>query len=466
MPINNKITIVTSVRNCKAETKLYLDSLKKYGPALLDKIVIIDDGSEQETREFLNSQRTLYELYRNPKSRGFAFSNNFGASKATSGWLLFLNNDLILKKGWSQSYDSLVQGNHKLVNMGCAGNIQLDPMYRKIDHAGVTFTNGIPEHFLKGENSIPTNDHTEFLAVTGACFMIRRDLFLDVGGFDETYKTGFEDVDLCLRLSMLGYKNYVLNKSVVIHKRSSTPERNQYQKHNSHIFYGRWGKIITRFQEWELAKRKLELNKKSSLAEYGYVLNKKAAFLFSDRNILHEYFSTFLRQRNLKFANQVLSILVEKFSHEEETQFKRAQFLSASGKLKQAKATLGQILQTNPEHLDASLLKQKLCLEEGDIKIALKVLREAEKYHRDSPRVFLGICKCMQSVGKWQEAERNARISTLLDSSFNPGWKALSLIFKKQGNTKDEIRILRLLLDREPQDLRVLDQLIAAYASL
>ena len=80
MPVNNKITIVTSVRNCKAETKLYLDSLKKYGPALLDKIVIIDDGSEQETREFLNSQRTSYELYRNPKSRGFAFSNNFIAN--------------------------------------------------------------------------------------------------------------------------------------------------------------------------------------------------------------------------------------------------------------------------------------------------------------------------------------------------------------------------------------------------
>jgi predicted O-linked N-acetylglucosamine transferase (SPINDLY family)/GT2 family glycosyltransferase/ubiquinone/menaquinone biosynthesis C-methylase UbiE len=466
MSAENKITIITSVRNCMTETKLYLNSLKKHGSAFLDKIIIIDDGSDRETREFLNAQRASYELYRNEKSMGFAFSNNYGASKATSGWLLFLNNDLILKKGWSQSYDSLVQGNHKLINMGCAGNIQLDPMYGKIDHAGVTFTNGIPEHFLKGENSIPTNDHTEFLAVTGACFMIQRDLFLDVGGFDETYKTGFEDVDLCLRLSMLGYKNYVLNKSVIIHKRSSTPERNQYQKHNSHIFYGRWGKIITRFQEWELAKRKLELNKKSSLAEYGYVLNKKEAFLFSDRNILHEYFATFLRQRNLKFANQVLSILVEKFSHEEETQFKRAQFLSASGELKQAKATLGQILQTNPEHLDASLLKQKLCLDEGDIKIALKVVREAEKYHPDSPRVFLGICKCMQSVGKWQEAERNARISTLLDSSFNPGWKALSLIFKKQGNTKDEIRILRLLLDREPQDLRVLDQLIAAYASL
>ena len=127
--------------------------------------------------------------------------------------------------------------------------------------------------------------------------------------------TGFEDIDLCLRLSMLGYKNYVLNKSVIVHKRSSTPERNLHQKHNTNVFYGRWGNIITRFQEWELAKRKQQLSKKSSQAEYGYVLNKKEVFLFSDRNILHEYFTIFLHQGNLKFAKHVLSILVKKFSH-------------------------------------------------------------------------------------------------------------------------------------------------------
>ena len=61
------------------------------------------------------------------------------------------------KKDWSVGYDCVVEGNQKLANtMGCAGNVQLDPFSGKIDHAGVTFTNGIPEHFLKGERLSPS----------------------------------------------------------------------------------------------------------------------------------------------------------------------------------------------------------------------------------------------------------------------------------------------------------------------
>ena len=204
-----------------AETKEFLDSLRRHTPKNLNQVVVIDDGSEKETREFLVSQQSSFDLYQNSKSRGFAFSNNVGASRANAEWLLFLNNDLVLKKGWAKGFDSLASGTDKLADAGCVGNIQLDPFNRKIDHAGVTFTNNIPEHFQKKQDYIPQSGYSEFLAVTGACFMIRKDLFIEVGGFDETYKTGFEDIDLCLRLSMLGYKNYVIKHSVILHKRSS-----------------------------------------------------------------------------------------------------------------------------------------------------------------------------------------------------------------------------------------------------
>ncbi|MDG1173573.1 MAG: glycosyltransferase, partial [Opitutales bacterium] len=460
-----KICIITSVRNCLTETKAYLDSLRLHAPRNLEQVIVIDDGSDKETREFLYSQRSSFDLFRNSSSKGFAFSNNLGAAKANTEWLLFLNNDLVLQKDWSVGYDSLVQGIEKLANVGCVGNVQLDPFSGKIDHAGVIFSNGIPEHFHKGEKLSPQSGYTEFLAVTGACFMIRRDLFLAAGGFDETYKTGFEDIDLCLRLSMLGYKNYVSNSSIVLHKRSSTPERNQHQDHNSRVFYSRWGRVITRFQEWEITHKKQELSKKNLLKEYDYVLKKKENFLFSDKKILHEYFSIFLHQRNLKFAKHILSILLEKFGHEEQTQIKLAKFHSASGKLKQAKQTLSDVLHENPRQLEASLLKQKLCCREGDIKSALSILREIKKYHPASARVYLAISKCLQESSKWKEAEKNARVSTLLDPSFKPGWRALSRIFRKQGKIKDEVQILRVLLQQDPKDLNVLDQLITALAS-
>ena len=215
----------------------------------------MDDGSDPETQKFLASKSSDFTLMRNLQSRGFAFSNNLAASKAKSEWLLFLNNDLVLLEGWWDSYDSLISGGDNLSKIGCVGNVQVDPVTGKIDHAGVIFENGIPEHFCKGQKNPPEDFQSEYLAVTGACFLIRRDLFFEIGGFDETYKTGFEDIDLCLRLSMLGFTHCVLNQSVILHKKSSTPERNQFQEHNSKFFYGRWGRVITRFQEWENARK-------------------------------------------------------------------------------------------------------------------------------------------------------------------------------------------------------------------
>ena len=310
--MGNSICIITSVRNCMVETAEYLESLKRFPPKNLSEIIIVDDGSEEETQKFLSSKKGEIRVFRNLKSKGFAFSNNLGAAKATAEWLLFMNNDLVLSRGWSDSFHSLIQDGESHDELGCVGNIQHDPVTRKIDHAGVVFSNGIPEHFCKGKKEAPTNYSSEHLAVTGACFLIKRELFLSVGGFDETYKTGFEDIDLCLRLSMLGYKHYVLNKSVILHKKSSTPERNQFQSHNSRIFYSRWGRVITRFQEWESAKRKLDLANQSSLKGYDYVLKKKEDFLFSDTKILNEYFSTFLKKRNFKFAKHIVSILQKK----------------------------------------------------------------------------------------------------------------------------------------------------------
>jgi hypothetical protein len=49
--------------------------------------------------------------------------------------------------------------------------------------------------------------YRDYIAVTGACLMLRKDLFFDVGGFDEDYLLVFSDVELCLRIWNLGYRN-------------------------------------------------------------------------------------------------------------------------------------------------------------------------------------------------------------------------------------------------------------------
>ena len=179
-----------------------------------------------ETKEFLESISNV-RLLRNEKSRGFAHSNNKAVVHARGDWIIFMNNDLVLTKNWFIPFAESITGLlTDCPGVGCVGNVQIDPRTKRIDHAGVMFKEGFPSHYLLGEqrSSISKKvDFTEYLAVTGACFLIRKNVFLNTGGFDEDYKTGFEDIDLCLRLRMLGYRHFVANKNVIFHKLSSTP---------------------------------------------------------------------------------------------------------------------------------------------------------------------------------------------------------------------------------------------------
>ena len=100
------------------------------------------------------------------------------------------NNDLVLTKNWYKPFEKVINDDSVLENLGCFGNVQLDPRTNAIDHAGISFSKGYPSNFLQGHSNLPKKEFSEYLAVTGACFLIKKELFLDVGGFDAEYKTG------------------------------------------------------------------------------------------------------------------------------------------------------------------------------------------------------------------------------------------------------------------------------------
>ena len=214
-----------------------------------------------------------------------------------------------------------------------------------------------------------------------------------MGGFDETYRTGFEDIDLCLRLGMLGYRHYVANQSVIVHKRSSTPERNQFQRHNSKIFYTRWGKLITRFQEWESVREndistKTDRKRKSE-REFDYVLKRRENFLFADRKVLDEYFQVFLKSENLEALQKVFSILEDNFVYDEDLFLKKAQLLQVLGEAKNAKKVLESLLKKNPRHLPAILNLGQLLIKEKARPQALEVLRKAKVIFPGETKILL-----------------------------------------------------------------------------
>ncbi len=419
-----KISIITAVRNCVTETDDYLISLRKFLPKFFKEIILIDDGSDEDTKLFLQKQNFPGKLLRNQASQGFGISNNLGASHAGGEWLLFLNNDLTLTKGWSSPFDQVIEKKIKLDNFGCLGNIQIDPRTKKIDHSGVTFKRGIPAHHKNGEKAPKTpNEFSEFLAVTGACFLIKKKVFEEIGGFDQNYKTGFEDIDLCLRLRMLGLKSYVANKSIIFHKRSSTPQRNEYNNHNKKIFYGKWGKLITRFEEWE---RVVSTHARKTIKGH-YILECPEKFLFADQALLAETCKYFIKQRQYQYAQKVLTLLQKNFGNQGEYILLKSCLLRNKGTVKYLADFWSKNKERDQDH--------EINFEYG---LALSSIGEAQK----AKKIFSSLAKkgflpgkCFQNIAKIQvnQQELTGAVASLRKALIYapdeaPTWRQLSIV--------------------------------------
>lgn len=442
------VTIITSVRNCLDETKVFIESLFSHKPTNLDQVIIVDDGSEEETKDFLRSLRGNIRLTRNDKSIGFGPANNLGVEQSQSDWLLFMNNDLVLTRDWAKPFETVMNGEQNLTQLGCLGNVQMDPRTKLIDHAGITFSKGYPSHFLQGEENPPNEGFSEYLAVTGACFLIRKDLFSRAGGFDSEYKTGFEDIDLCLKLRMLGYRHYTANQSKIWHKRSSTPERNDYQAHNSKVFYGRWGKVMTRLEEWERAHTTPSQQKKK---QYSYILEKPESFLFADRDLLIQNFQFHLRNRMWKESEKVLKLLKENFGGDADLILLESQLLRKSDQPSKAKTLLtkgGDESSTSSFLLEEALVTKAL----GEMTSARRKFLSLAKKGFIPGVCFHHIGECYLDEKKFEDAKKYYKKALVhLPDSFRI-WNRLAKVHQELGDKSDEINVLQKTLSLSPQN--------------
>jgi GT2 family glycosyltransferase len=176
------------------------------------EILLLDNGSTcRHTLGFLRRGQALgrFKVVACPGPFNFARICNHGARQATGDFLLFLNNDVaVLDPDWLEQLLRL--GN--CPGVGAVGATLLYPD-RTLQHAGIYPTSdGQWSHVYRGQPARYPGDHGELMfartvpAVTGACFLIRRDLFKAISGFDERYPLTHNDVDLCRRLRERGLK--------------------------------------------------------------------------------------------------------------------------------------------------------------------------------------------------------------------------------------------------------------------
>ena len=250
-------------------TKDRVETLKTCIESILEKtsydnyeIVIVDNNSKDDAAiDYLNTIRKVPKIITISYWKTFNFSeiNNFAAKQLDSEYILFLNNDTEVISGeWLTAMLEHAQ-REDVGAVGC----KLLYSNNTIQHAGVILgITGTPGQVGVAGHShkhLPNAAHGYFgrphiihnvSAVTAACMMLRKDVFKEVGGFDENLAVAFNDVDLCLKIRDKGYLIVYTPYAELYHHESlsrgyeDTPEKQERFLKEVGYVREKWGEII------------------------------------------------------------------------------------------------------------------------------------------------------------------------------------------------------------------------------
>lgn len=182
------------------------------------EIIVVDNASTDGSQRAALEQCPVIRLVQNDKNVGFAKACNQGAAVARGDFLVFLNNDAtITPNALEHLISSAEKGGYEI----------LQPLLLApdgfIDSAGDLFT--WAGFFWHQQRTSAVGKLFPVFSVKGACMLVKRAAFKDLGGFNESYFAYFEEADLCWRARMAGYEVGVASAAHALHKGGGTTRR-------------------------------------------------------------------------------------------------------------------------------------------------------------------------------------------------------------------------------------------------
>lgn len=284
-----KLSVVILNYNVRYFLELCLKSVQAATLNIDAEIIVVDNDSKDGSCQMVKELFPEVLLIENKENLGFSKGNNIGISKAKGEYLCILNPDTVVGEDTYENLLKFAEDKEKLGVVGCK------------------LINGVGEFLPESKRNVPVlkaafrklfgdskyyyamhlleNDIGKVDILVGAFMFVKRELYIEIGGFDENYFMYGEDIDLSYSLLKAGYHNYYVGTISVIHfKGESTLRDKKYAQRfygAMQIFYKKHFKKNRLFDLWvwfgirsAYFFRKIPVHKLKTINHYVFISDK------------------------------------------------------------------------------------------------------------------------------------------------------------------------------------------------
>lgn len=230
-----KLSVVVVNHNRCDLLKLTLNSLIKSANGVDSEVIIVDNASTDNTIEVINADYPQFRVIANKVNEGIAKAANQGIQASRGEYILLVNPDVILGKETLEKVTGYMN-EHEDVSGLCVRMLGPQGAFLQESNRGLTKPwisffklTGLAKHFPKSRLTNRNNKEwvqefqtSEIDILNGAFMLVRRNVFNEIGGFDERFQLFGYDIDLSYRMRLAGFKNYYYPKTYIINFRSQS----------------------------------------------------------------------------------------------------------------------------------------------------------------------------------------------------------------------------------------------------
>lgn len=231
------ISIIIINWNSAGYVRKCLQSVAENLRGLEFETIVIDNGSFDSCGKIVLDEFPDVRFIQSEDNLGFAKANNLGSEKSTGEYLLFLNPDTEILDGAIQGMASLIRCLPRAGVLGCRllnsdGSTQTSCVQAFPTVFNQMFDSDMVNRWLPvlttGRIGYNEKNPTPVQVISGACMMIKKTVFEEVGKFSPEYFMYTEDLDLCYKVREAGYLNYYTGAfSIIHHGGGSSNQRNE-----------------------------------------------------------------------------------------------------------------------------------------------------------------------------------------------------------------------------------------------